>query len=84
MGTRSTLMFFREIHFMFTSRPPGIREFDGEAVFVELRRVRCDQAGETLTCRVNHVQVAVGTVIPAQPNVGAGGLVVSGVHLEQR
>src|SRR5881396_7232 len=80
-ATRSTFTSLRVIHFMFTSRSPRICDFDGEAVFVELRRVCCDQAGETLTCRVDHEQVTVGTIIPAQPNVGTRALIVSSVHL---
>lgn len=69
---------------MFSSWPPRVRVFDGEAVLVELWRVRCNQACETLTCRVNHVQITVWAVIPAQANIRAGGLIVGGVHLDQR
>src|SRR5213079_2533375 len=56
-ATRSTFTSLRVIHFMFTSGSPRICDFDGEAVLVELRRVGCDQAGETLTCRVDHEQI---------------------------
>src|SRR5437667_7856595 len=82
-ATRSTFTSLRVIHFMFTSRSPRICDFDGEAVLGELRRVCCDQAGETLTCRVDHEQVTVGTIIPAKTNVGTRALIVSGVHLQQ-
>jgi len=68
----------------FSSRPPRVRVFDCEAVLVELRRVRCNQASETLACGVNNVQITVGTVIPAQANIRTGGLIVGGVHLDQR
>src|ERR1700693_4798672 len=64
---------------MFSSRPPGVRVFDGEAVLVELRWVRCNQASETLTCRVNNVQITIGAVIPAQANIRAGGLFSGGL-----
>ncbi len=67
-----------------TSGPPRICELDGEPILVELRRIRCDQAGEALACRVDDVQVTVGTVIPAEADIRAGGLIVGGVHLEQR
>src|SRR5438477_5411621 len=68
-ATRSTFTSLRVIHFMFTSRSPRICDFDGEAVLVELRRVCCDQAGETLTCRVDHEQITVRAIIPAKTEV---------------
>src|SRR5215469_15051935 len=80
-ATRSTLMSFRVIHFIFTSRTPGICEFNGEAIFVKLRWVRCDEAGKPLAGSVDDKQIAIGTVIPAQPNVGTHGLVVRRIHL---
>src|SRR5712691_1516741 len=63
---------------------PGVCELDGEAVLVELRRVHCHQTGEALACGIDDVQIAVGAIIPTQANVGAGALIVGGVHLEQR
>src|SRR5437763_1314900 len=83
-ATRSTLMSFRVIHFMFTSRSPGICEFDGKAIFVELWRVCGNQAGEALTGGVDHVEITIRPIIPAQTNVCARRLIVGGVHLEQR
>src|SRR5215467_11150952 len=82
-ATRSTLMSFRVIHFIFTSRAPGVCELDGKAIFVVLRWVCCDQAGEPLACRVNEKQIAVRTIVPSQANVCAGRLCVCGVHLKQ-
>ncbi len=64
------------------SRPPGIRELDGKTVLVKLRWIGCHQASEALTCRVNNVQVTVGTVIPPQADVCAGALIIGGVHLQ--
>jgi hypothetical protein len=61
-----------------SSRPPGVCVFDGKAVLIELRRVRCNQTSETLTCHVNNVQITIGAVIPAQANISAGGLIVGG------
>src|SRR5215813_10251117 len=75
-ATRSTLTSLRVIHFMFTSRSPGIREFDCKAIFVELWRIGRDQAGKTLACCVDHKEITVRTIVPAQPDVGAHGLVV--------
>src|SRR5215469_4571268 len=82
-ATRSTLTSLRVIHFMFTSRSPGVCEFDGETVFIELWRVGCNQTCKTLAGSVDHEQITVGTVIPAQPYVGTRALIVSGVHLQQ-
>jgi hypothetical protein len=39
---------------------------------------------EALSRSVDHIQVTVGTVVPAQANVRAGALIVRGVHLQQR
>src|SRR5205823_9439691 len=83
-ATRSTLTSLRVIHFIFTSRSPRVCELDGEAIFIELWRICGDQAGKTLAGSVDHEQIAIGTVIPAQPNVGTRALIVSSVHLQQR
>src|SRR5437763_6712163 len=83
-ATRSTCTSLRVIHFIFTSWSPGVCKLDGEAIFIELWRIRGDETGKTLAGRVDHEQVTVGTVIPAQPNVGTRALIVSSVHLKQR
>src|SRR5215471_12074181 len=82
-ATRSTLISFRVIHFIFTSRLPGVCELDDEAVLVILRRIYRDQTGETLPRRINDVEVAVRPIVPSQANVCAHGLGVGGIHLEQ-
>src|SRR5262250_1147201 len=56
-ATRSTLMSFRVIHFITTSRTPGVCEFDGETIFVVLRRVCGDQTGKPLACRIDEEQI---------------------------
>ena len=61
---------------------PRVRELDGEAVLVELGRVLSDQAGEARARCVNDVQIAIGTVIPAQSKVGAHRLRIGGIHLD--
>src|SRR2546426_2045949 len=82
-ATRSTLMSFLVIHFIFTSRAPGICELNGETVLIELRRVRCNQTRKALACSVDNIQITVGTIVPAQANVCARRLVVGSVHLEE-
>ena len=62
---------------------PGIRELDGQSVLVELRRIRRNQAGKGLTRRVDHIQITVGPIIPAQANVRTRGFRIRGVRLEQ-
>src|ERR1700757_1026634 len=47
-ATRSTFTFLRVIHFIDTSRTPGISELDDEAVLVVLRRIYGNQTGEAL------------------------------------
>src|SRR5438093_437987 len=83
-ATRSTLMSFRVIHFMFTSRSPRICEFDGEAIFVELWRIGSDQAGKALASRVDHIQVTVRAIVPSQANICTCSLRDRSVHMEQR
>src|SRR5947207_14878012 len=83
-ATRSTLMSFRVIHFMFTSRSPRICEFDGEAIFVELWRIGSDQAGKALASRVDQIQVTVRALVPSQANICSCSLSFRSVHLEQR
>src|SRR5439155_9640971 len=75
-ATRSTLMSFLVIHFIFTSRAPGIREFNGETVFVEVRNVCRNYAGKALARCIDYVQIAVRQLIPAQANVCARRLLV--------
>src|SRR5260370_9749508 len=82
-ATRSTLMSLRVIHFMFASRSPGIRKLDGETVLVELQRACGNQARKSLTCSVDHIEIAIRTLIPAQATVRAGGLFVGLLHLQQ-
>src|SRR5437773_2642191 len=81
-ATRSTFTSLRVIHFIFTSRSPGISEFNGEAILVELWRVGSHQTGKALAGRIDNVEVTVGTIIPSQSDVCARGLVVGGVHLQ--
>src|ERR1700746_3540312 len=83
-ATRSTFQFLGVIHFLFASRSPRVREFDGEAILVKLWWIGRDQAGKTLAGCIDHVEVAVGTIVPSQANVCACGLRVGGVHLDQR
>src|SRR6266446_5212417 len=82
-ATRSTFTSLRVIHFIVASRSPGISELDDEAVLVVLGRIFRNQAGKALARSIDNVKIAVGTVIPAQANIGAGCLVVGGVHLNQ-
>src|SRR5581483_6304265 len=70
-ATRSTLMSFRVIHFIFTSRPPGVCELDDEAVLVILQGICRDQTGETLPRRIDDVQVAIESIVPSQANIRA-------------
>ena len=82
-ATRSTFTSLRVIHFIDTSRTPGICVLDDEAVLVVLRRIYSDQTGKALARRIDHVQVTIGPVVPSQANVGACALRVGGIHLEQ-
>src|SRR6266700_4323374 len=83
-ATRSTLTSLRVIHFIFTSRSPRICEFDGEAIFIELWRICRDQTGKALAGVVDHVEIAVRAVIPAQTNICTGRLIIRRIHLQQR
>src|SRR5215472_11978414 len=83
-ATRSTLMSFRVIHFIFTSRAPGVCDLDGKAIFVVLGWVCGDQASETLSCCIDKEQVAVRAVVPPQADICACRLSVGGIHLEER
>src|SRR6266849_5716652 len=83
-ATRSTLMSFRVIHFIVTSRSPRVCELDGETVFVELSWADSGEAGELLTRRVDHVKIAIGTVVPSQPDIGARSLCIGSVQLKNR
>lgn len=55
-------------------RPEGISVFDGKTVFVKLSWADSGEAGELLTRSVDQVQIAIGTVVPSQPDVGARSL----------
>src|SRR5215470_14175895 len=83
-ATRSTFTSLRVIHFINTSRSPGVCELDDEAVLVILRWILRDQACKALVCGVDDVQVAIGAVIPTQANVGTDRLCVGRIHLNQR
>src|SRR5207248_2219741 len=83
-ATRSTLMSFRVIHFIVTSWSPRIGELDGETVFVKLSWVDSCEAGELLSRSVDHVEIAIGTVVPSQPDIGARSLCVGSVNLKNR
>src|SRR5881396_2920511 len=83
-ATRSTLTSLRVIHFIFTSWSPGVCELDGKAIFIELWRIRGNQTGKALASSVDHEQITVGSIVPAQPNVRTRALVVRGIHLKQR
>ena len=65
------------------SWPPGIRRFDSEATLIELGWIGSYQTGEALSGGVDHKQVAIRTVVPAEANIGAGCLIIRGVHLQQ-
>ena len=69
---------------LLTLRSPGIRIFDGEAILGELRRIGSYQARELLTNSVDHEQITVRTVIPAETDVRASRLGVRCVDLENR
>src|SRR3989441_8967739 len=81
---RSTLISFRGIHFIFTSRSPRICELYGETVFVKLNWADSCEAGELLTRCVDHVEIAIGTVVPSQSDIGARRLCVGSVNLKNR
>src|SRR5216683_7055877 len=83
-ATRSTLMSFRVIHFIVTSRSPRVCELDGETVFVKLSWADSCEAGELLTRSVDHVKIAIGTVVPSQPDIGTRSLCVGSVNLKNR
>src|SRR6266581_1291845 len=83
-ATRSTLMSLRVIHFMFTSRSPRICELNGESVFVKLSWADSREAGELLTRGVDHVKIAIGAVVPSQPDIGTRSLCVGSVNLKNR
>src|SRR6266705_5101760 len=83
-ATRSTFTSCRVIHFIFTSRSPRICELNGETVFVKLSRADSCEAGELLTRSVDHVKIAIGTVVPAQPDIGTRSLCVGSVNLKNR
>src|SRR5713101_3836887 len=83
-ATRSTFTSCRVIHFIFTSRSPRICELNGKTVFVKLSRADGCETGELLTRSVDHVKIAVGTVVPSQTDVGARSLCVSSVDLKNR
>src|SRR5437773_6814069 len=81
---RSTLISFRVIHFIFTSRSPRICELNGKTVFVKLSRADGCETGELLSRSVDHVEIAIGTVVPSQSDIGARSFCVGGVNLKNR
>src|SRR6267378_6789845 len=83
-ATRSTLISFRVIHFIVTSWSPRMCELNGETVLVKLSWADSCEAGELLTRSVDHVKIAIGTVIPSQPDIGARSLCVGSVDLKNR
>ena len=64
-------------------RPPRVDQFSGQAVLIVLRGIGF-QAGETLSGGIDDVKVAVRTVVPAQPNRAADGLIIGSVDLHER
>ena len=64
-ATRSTFTFLRVIHFIDTSRTPGVCELDDEAILEVLSRICGNQTGETLARCIDEVQVAVGAIVPS-------------------
>src|SRR6266852_1603121 len=83
-ATRSTLMSLRVIHFISTSWSPRICELNGEAVFVKLSWVDSCEAGELLSRGVDHVEIAIGTIVPSQSDIGACCLCVGSINLKNR
>src|ERR1700687_798166 len=83
-ATRSTFTSCRVIHFICTSRPPRICELNGKTVLVKLSWADSGQAGELLTGSVDDVKIAIGTVVPSQPDIGAGSLRVCRINLKNR
>src|SRR6266699_5724871 len=81
---RSTLISFRVIHFIFTSRSPRICELNGKTVFVKLSRADGCETGELLSRCVDQVKIAIGTVVPSQSDIGARSLCVGSVNLKNR
>ena len=65
-------------------RPERVSVFDREFVFRKLSRIGRNQTGKLLACSVDDVQIAVGAIIPPEPNVCAGSLRICGIHLHQR
>src|SRR5947208_16087098 len=82
-ATRSTLMSFLVIHFIFTSRSPRIRELDRETVLLELRRTCRNQAGKALAGCIDYAQITLRPIIPAPANRCPRRLHGGGIHLEQ-
>ena len=69
---------------MTQSRSEGISVLDDESVLVKLSWADSRKAGELLTRGVDHVKIAIGTVIPSQPDIGARSLRVGSVDLKNR
>src|SRR5205814_10201839 len=81
---RSTLISFRVIYFIFTSRSPRICELNGKTVLVKLSRADGCETGELLSRCVEQVNIANGTVVPSQSYIGASSLGVVSVNLKNR
>jgi len=72
-------------HYPLTqSRSEGISVLDDESVLVKLSWADSRKAGELLTRSVDHVKIAIGTVVPSQPDIGARSLCVGSVDLKNR
>ena len=68
---------------MYPSWSEGVGPFHGEAGLADLGRIRWGDAGELRTDVVDHVEIAVWAVVVAQTKVGANGLCVGCVHLNE-
>src|SRR6266481_7109753 len=64
------------------SRSERIGPLHGEASLANLRRVGRSDAGELRSNIVDDVEIAVGAIVVAKTEVGAGRLRVGGVHLK--
>src|SRR5438876_9654510 len=75
-ATRSTFTSLRVIHFIFTSLSPGISEFNGEAILVELWRVGSDQIGKEIVGSLGKVVFTVVTYIISKSYILFSSMVV--------
>src|SRR5216684_5794398 len=63
-------------------RKEGVGELDGEASFADFRGICGGDAGELRADVVDDVEIAVGAVVVAQAEIGAYGLGIGGIHLQ--